>query len=534
MVSAHSNTQKTFFINAKIYDGENFLDNDTLIVQDTHFLALENYKNIKNLIDKNDAVIDLLGARVLPGFIEAHGHLISLGQSLSTLDLRKLTPEEIALCVKEQSKKQYAGTWIKGRGWDQNLWPSKQFPDSKMLKIVSPKNPVYLRRVDGHAVWLNDSALILAGINKNTPDPEGGIIVRDRDHNPTGILIDRAIDLVNHIANQLGPKELKEYFDRAAKHAVSMGITSFHDAGTDEKALELFIKEAKDRTIPLRIYAMLDGDDQKLVDKYLSSGPQQFADSLSIRSIKYFADGALGSRGALLIDEYHDQKGSKGLALIDEDTLANNTAKAIKAGFQIATHAIGDQANRMVLNAYERATKTSLNHDLRLRIEHAQLIDPRDHARFKELSVIASMQPIHCTSDMPWIPSRIGFDRLKGRAYPWRSLLRHDVKIAFGSDSPVEPINPILGLYAAVSRASIDDGKEFMPEERLSMKEALRAYFSDAAYAEFSEHKKGKIAPQFLADFVVFSDDILHLPKRAFLAAKPVMTVVGGKIVYQK
>lgn len=524
---------KTMFINAKIYDGENFIDADSFVVDQGRFLQIGSISEIQPLIAPEDSIVDLKGARVLPGFIEAHAHLLGLGQSMLNLDLRNLQPDQIIELVKKQATIQLAGSWIKGRGWDQNLWPSKTFPDVKMLRSIA-KHPVYLRRVDGHAAWVNDQALAIAGINKNTPDPVGGRILRNSLGEPTGILIDHAMDLVNSYVDTSSKKELEHHLELGIKKALSMGICSFHDAGANRAALDLFSEYAKSNRLDLRIFAMIDGEDQNLVDEYLKTGPKTITDFLTIRTIKYFADGALGSRGALLIDDYHDQPGSRGLSLSTEKQLFNQTSNALKAGFQVATHAIGDQANRMVLNAYERALSKVKSLDARLRVEHAQLVDPIDHIRFKNLSIIASMQPVHCTSDMAWVPDRLGSARLKDRAYPWRSLLNKGAVLAFGSDAPVESINPIEGLYAAVSRSSANSETPFMPEQQLTMKQALSGFYSGAAFAEFNEHQKGKISPGYFADFVVFNDDILHLSKSSFLKAEPVMTVVGGKIVFKR
>jgi len=439
--------------------------------------------------------------------------------------------------IKAQAQKQPPGTWIKGRNWDQNQWPGKTFPTAFMLKDVSSTHPIYLRRVDGHAAWVNDIALQKAGIKKETPDPPGGSIVKDSRGEPSGVLIDNAMGLVSALINKPTKTELLRYLELAENEALSRGITSLHDAGANKEMLDLYREQAQAQKLKLRIYAMIDGDDQALVNAYLAEGPKTFSDFLAIRSIKYFADGALGSRGALLLADYSDQKGHKGLKLIDQDQLIKKTSAALKHGFQVAIHAIGDAANRLVLNAYEAAKKTvSGNNDVRLRIEHAQLIDPSDHARFKKLNIIASMQPIHCTSDMAWAEERLGLDRLKDRAYLAKTLIDQGVVVAFGSDSPVEPINPILGLYAAVTRQN-NEGlpKEgFMPKERLTMKEALSAFYENAAFAEFSETTKGRIAPGYWADFVIFNEDILHMQKSAFLSAKPWMTVVGGEIVYKR
>lgn len=533
MFNNNLTAEKTAFINAKIFTGSKVSKDDAFLVKDGRFTQLGTVEEIKRLADAETSIVDLKNSVVVPGFIEAHAHLLGLGQSRLTLDLRNLSPHDVKSLVTTQAQKQSEGTWITGRGWDQNLWPEKNFPDKSMLKDIN--NPVYLRRVDGHAIWVNDAAIKIAGIDDDTKDPAGGQIIRDAHGKATGVLIDNAIDLVSKHLDKPSRKDLELYLELATKEALSLGITSFHDAGVSADVVALFEDLAKKNQLPLRLNVMLDGQDQDLVDRFFARGPV-IGDFLTIRSIKYFADGALGSRGASLLEPYHDQPDHSGLMLIDKKTLVAKTKAAISQGFQVATHAIGDGANRVVLDAYEDALKATNAKNTRLRVEHAQLIDPADHHRFRDLSVVASMQPIHCTSDMPWVPDRLGEERIKDRAYPWRSLLNQGAVLAFGSDAPVEDINPILGLYASVSRADVKGSPHegFMPEQKLKLIEALKGYHEGAAYAEFNEHQKGKIAPGYLADFAVFDTDILHPTKPTFLEAKPKMTVVNGAIVYKK
>ncbi|MCA9508441.1 MAG: amidohydrolase, partial [Myxococcales bacterium] len=514
---AYSGQAKKVFINAQIYDGENFLSEDSFIVENERFTKIAKRKEIEKNISKNDEIIDLNNARVLPGFIESHAHLLGIGRSILELDIRNMNPKQVAQALAKQARKQKPGTWIRGRGWDHNLWPEKQFPHAHMLKGVADKNPVYLRRVDGHAGWMNDYAMKVIGLDKNTLSPDGGLIIKDKNGLPTGVLVDNALSIVNKFAEIFSDEEIAQFFDKAVRHVLSFGITSFHDAGIDKKSLSVLLKKAQQNQLELRIYTMLDGEDEKFVEEYLKKGPQKINDYLSIRAIKYFADGALGSRGALLLKDYSDQADYQGLALISEKELHDKTLAALKKGFQVATHAIGDQANRVVLNAYEKALAQHPSFDARLRIEHAQLIDPMDHHRFKKLGVIASMQPSHCTSDMEWVADRLGFDRLAQRAYPWRSLIEKGAPLAFGSDAPVESVNPIEGLFAAVTRSKQPHSISFYPDQQLTLKEALNGYHSGAAFAEFSEHQKGKIARGFLADFVVYKEDILHPSKNEFL-----------------
>lgn len=532
MFTTNLSATKIAYINAKIFTGTDISKDTAFLVDNGRFLEFGDAEHIKAKA-KDIPVVDLKHALVMPGFIEAHAHLLGLGQSKVALDLRNLSQADIVKKVSDQVHAQSAGTWITGRGWDQNHWVDKSFPHKDSLKGI--KNPVYLRRVDGHAVWINDAAIKLAGIDDQTKDPAGGQIIRDPKGKATGVLIDNAIDLVSKYVDKPTRRDLELYLQLAVKEALSLGITSFHDAGSGTDAIALFEDMAQKNQLKLRLNVMIDGQEQQLVDRFLARGPL-IGDFLTVRSIKYFADGALGSRGAWLLEPYHDHAHHQGLLLIDKKDLTEKTKKAIAAGFQIATHAIGDGANRLVLDAYEDALKTTKAKNARLRVEHAQLVDPADHKRFSDLAVIASMQPIHCTSDMAWVPDRLGQSRVKDRAYPWRSLLNKGVVLAFGSDAPVEDINPILGLYASVTRADMKsipkDG--FLPEQKLKLTEALRGYHEGAAFAEFNEHQKGKIAPGYLADFAVFDTDLLHPEKKSFLDAKPFLTVVNGEVVYQR
>ncbi len=499
----------TGFINAQIFDGEKILQEDAFLVQNHKFILIDKSEKIQTLT-KN--IINLQNQFVMPGFIESHAHLVSLGRSLSILDLKNKSLQQILDLISKETKKAAPNSWIIGRGWDQNLWADKKFPNSSMLDSVSRNHKVCLIRTDGHAYWVNSQALKAAFITQQTKAPFGGQIIN-------GILLDNAMNLVSPLITTQNTK--KKYLELALKKASSVGITSFHDASTDKETLDLLTQMAQQKLLNTRVYAMLDGSDEKLVNNYLAKGPQNNNNLLVIRSIKYFADGALGSRGALLLQDYADDKGNKGLLLITKSDLVNKTKLAIKHNFQIATHAIGDAANKLVLDAYEEAQNKVFNK--RLRIEHAQIIDPSDHERFSKLNVIASMQPIHYLSDISWVPSRIGEKDLEKKAYPWASLLQHNTKLAFGSDAPVEDLNPILGLYAAVSRPGT---------QQLTMKQALKAYYEDAAYAEFNEHQKGKIAFNFLADFIVFKENIFKLTKTEFLATKVLKTFVGGKQVF--
>lgn len=527
--------ERKLFINTKIFNGQaSEVSADSFLIEDGLIKKIGKSNELLARFKKNTQVLDLKGALSMPGFIESHAHLIGLGQSKIMLDLRGLSPVQILERLKAQSKAQAHGTWITGRGWDQNLWPLKRFPNKDMLKDIH--NPVLLKRVDGHAIWVNQAAMDMVGVNGLIENPKGGQIIRDQNGAPTGVFLDRAMELISSYLKKPGHKDLELYLDLGIKEALSRGITSFHDAGASREELKLFAEQARAGALKMRIYAMIDGQDEDLVDEYLEAGPLFINNMLTIRTIKYFADGALGSRGALLLNDYHDAPKNRGLELISPKDIERKTTRAIHKGFQVATHAIGDAANRLVLNAYEAALLKTQAKDARLRIEHAQLVDPIDHHRFKQLGVIASMQPIHCISDMAWVRERVSPELLQDRAYPWRSLQKSGARLVFGSDAPVEDINPILGLYALVSRTDLVDRfkKSFMPEQKLTLRQALNGYFADAAFSEFSEDKKGKIKEGYWADIVVFDTDIIHPERRDFLEAVPLMSMVGGQIVFQR
>lgn len=522
------------FVNAKIYDGNRHINEaDAVYVEQGKIAKIGTHSSLK--LAKNTRIVDVKGGRLMPGFIEAHAHLLGIGQNKVNLDFRNKTLDEIITMLKTQAKKQPAGSWIEGRNWNHAILLSKNYSASRLLEQVSKTHPIALKRVDGHVLWVNDRALKMANITSSTPDPAGGTIVKDDVGEPTGILIDHAVNLVSSVMKKPKKSELERFLKLGQREALQHGITSIHDAGANKETLDLYKEHAKNGKLKLRIYAMIDGQDEELVEQYLKAGPVNEQDFLSIRSIKYFADGAMGSRGALLFDDYEDDKGNRGLALLDREALKKKTIRALKSGFQVATHAIGDAANRLVLDAYESAQQELNNKDGRLRIEHVQLVDEDDQIRFKKNHIIASMQPVHCTSDMAWMPDRLSIKRIKNRAFPWRTFIDQGVKVAFGSDSPVEPINPIMGIFAATTQQNEkflpQDG--YMPKEKLTLKEALNGFYNDAAYAEFAEKKKGKISEGYLADFVIFKEDILALPKKDFIKASPEMTIVGGEVFFQ-
>lgn len=482
--------------------------------------------------------IDAQGKAIVPGFIDSHGHLSALGASLATLDLRGLTSEaQIAARVAEAAHSKKPGEWIIGNGWDQNLWEPRVFPARDSLDRAAPANPVLLSRVDGHAIWVNTRALAEAGLNAQTSDPPGGKLERN-ERGLTGVLIDRARPLVENHVPVHNPAQREEDLERAAKLCSRLGLTTIHDAGIDRETLEAYRNLIARGALPLRIYAMIAVPGAaRLWNEYRAKGPE-IGDFLTVRSLKLIADGALGSRGAAMLDPYTDDPSNRGLLILDRPFIERTAREAIAAGFQVNTHAIGDRANRTVLEAYAAAfqeAKVDGKNNLRFRVEHAQIVAPEDFARFADLSILASMQPTHATSDMPWAATRVGASRIQG-AYAWRTFHKLGVHLPFGSDFPVENPNPIWGFYSAITRQDHNGNPPggWFPEQRLTRAEALRSWTIDGAYAAFEEDRKGSITPGKLADFVMLSDDIMQVAPERVWKAQVVMTVLDGKIVYQE
>jgi len=490
----------------------------------------------RRLFASASRAIDLHGATVLPGLIDAHVHLVSLGQSLLRLNLKDVGDEAEAIArVKERVASAAPNEWILGWGWDEGRWAS-HYPTNRALNSVSPNNPVFLVGLHGFAAWANEKALQLAGITKETKDPENGKILRDeKSGEPTGILLNRAQTLVETHIPAMTLEQTKKAVELAARECVRNGLTSVHDARVSPIMLNAFRDLIREDRLPLRIYAILDGADRVLVNEWLAREPElDPRHRLTIRSFKLFADGALGSRGAALLQPYSDAPQLKGVITTPEAEVYQLTRRSLEKGFQVCTHAIGDAANRMTLDAYARALgEFPQARDPRLRIEHAQVLAPTEIPRFTKLGVIPSMQPTHVTSDMTWAEKRVGPQRIKG-AYAWRSLLATGVHLPLSSDFPGETLNPFYGIYAAVTRQdpSGNPAGGWYPEQRLTLNEALRGYTIEAAYAEFEEQAKGSIERGRLADFTVISRDINRLAAKEILSIHVLKTFIGGKLVY--
>jgi predicted amidohydrolase YtcJ len=477
---------------------------------------------------------DLEGKTVMPGIIESHGHLLNLGQSAMELKLVGIaTPEEAARRVAERVAGTPAGEWIIGWGWDEGAWASS-YPTNEVLNRAAPQNPVWLKGLHGFAGWANAKALELAGVNQRTPDPENGRILKHKDTGkPTGILLNQAQPLVSRHVAPLAPAKIEEALLLAQEDCLRHGLTSVHDANVTRPVLDALHSLAASGRLKIRVYAMLDGTDKDLVDEYLKRGPE-IDPWLTVRSIKVFADGALGSRGAALAQPYSDKPETSGVERVSPEDLMLLTVRALRAGFQVATHAIGDRANRNTLDAYEAALKAvPATGDPRLRIEHAQVVALQDIPRFAQLRIVCSMQPPHCTSDMPWAESRVGPERIKG-AYAWRRFLDAGVRLALNSDFPGETLDPFSGMYAAETRQTADGKPEggWYPDQRLTRAEVLRAYTVESAYSGFDETLKGRIAAGMLADFIVLSADIASITSRALLNLRVEQAWVAGSHVF--
>ena len=479
------------------------------------------------------AVVDLAGAHVYPGFTEAHGHFAGYGAALEQVDLvGTASLAEVVARVRAAVQGIPPGEWVLGRGWDQNDWSDKDFPTADELSRAIPDRPVLLRRVDGHAVLVNAAALKLAGIDATTPDPPGGRILRDAKGQPTGVLIDVAAEKLGVVLPHPTAGAIERRYLLAGRRLASLGITEIHDAGTSRPELAVLRRMQRAGTLPVRVYVMLDGSDDELLAAELAAGRSLTGDGmLAVRAVKLYADGALGSRGALLTDPYSDEPGRCGLEVTGEARLVEVVRRAGEAGFQPCTHAIGDAAVKRVLDVYGCALDTDAK--LRPRVEHAQIVRPEDVPRFAALGAIASVQPTHCTSDMPWAPARLGGERIAW-AYRWRSLLAAGARLCLGSDVPVESPDPRLGLWAAVTRrtpAGTPPEGWNLPEA-LTIAEAIAGYTTGAAYAAFEEAWRGTLAPAFAADLTVIDRDLAAVPPQDILRARILRTVVGGRDVY--
>jgi predicted amidohydrolase YtcJ len=481
--------------------------------------------------------IDAGGRAVIPGLIDAHAHLMGLGLSMMNADLAGArSVEEIIARLRSHEATLPEGAWLLGRGWDQNLWPTREFPTRQDLDAAFPDRPVWLTRVDGHAAWGNTAALRTAGRNlldAHVADPEGGRILREDDGSPTGVFIDTAMRFVGQAVPQVSPDDRRRALRLAIGETSRFGLTGIHDAGIDLETIALYRRAIDEDDFNLRVYGMIGGAGETL-NYFCQNEPiLDYGDRLTVRSIKLYIDGALGSRGAALLEDYADDPGNDGLLMLAEAEYRAIVERAMGCGLQVNTHAIGDRGNRVVLDAYEAAGARQGGNDGRHRIEHAQVVELSDIPRFAQQGVIASMQPIHATSDMYWAEDRVGAERARG-AYAWRKMLDEGVRLAFGSDFPVEPVNPLLGFFAALTRQDAEGWPEggWFPDQALSRAETLHAFTLGAAYAAFQEEVTGSISVGKWADFVILSRDIMQVPVEEILETEVAATFVGGTKVF--
>jgi predicted amidohydrolase YtcJ len=482
-------------------------------------------------------VLDLGGRTVIPGMVDAHAHLLGLGEALRIVNLfGAKSYDEVIARVVARAKGVPPGQWILGRGWDQNQWGDTRFPTHEALSRALPNNPVYLTRVDGHAGLANATAMRAANVTAATKDPSGGKIQRTANGDPTGVFIDNAKDLVERAIPSSTREETRAAIRAAIAESQHWGLVGLHDAGESRSTIDLMEEMAKAGEINFRLYVMIS-DDSAAIAHYFARGPQSglYDNHLWIRTVKLYADGALGSRGAALLEPYSDDATNKGLLVSAPAHIQDVATRALRAGFQVATHAIGDRGNRLVLDAYEAALKVDPTADHRFRIEHAQILNHDDIPRFAELGVIPSMQAVHQTSDMYWAGSRLGQGRLLG-AYAWRSLLETGIVVPNGSDFPVEAVNPLLSFHSAVARQDAENWPAggWFPEQKMTREEALKSMTIWPAFAAFQESAMGSLTIGKLADFVILDRDIMTVADRDILGTNVVATYIGGKAVYER
>lgn len=513
--------------NAKIYDPVDGWIGSAVAARGDKIVIIGNEAAVRPYIQNTTRILDAGGGLVLPGLQDAHGHLLNLGFDLEIVDLRGGRSEaEMASRVAEYAKSHPEG-WLLGRSWDQNLWENKQFPTRASLDAVTERRPALMTRVDGHAVLANSSAMILAGVTRNTPEPAGGKIMKDSAGEPTGVFIDEAISLVSRVVPARSNADRERAMLHAQKEALAAGLVCVHDAGlsaADQSMLESLDNRG---LLKLRIYGMAAA---AAMPRAAHRGNRY-----ELRAVKAYADGALGSRGAAMLAPYSDDPGNTGLFISTPEELHAVAADCAARNLQLCTHAIGDRGNRMVLDVYESILKNRPDlADARWRVEHCQVVAHGDFERFQQLKLIASMQPTHATSDGPWAPARVGAQRMEG-AYAWRRFLNLRIPLAFGSDFPVESHDPRFGIFTSLTRRAPErpDDAPFGPGEPLTMKETLAAFTTGAAWASFHESDRGRIQAGYAADFTIFNTDFINNnDPKAVLQSRVIWTIVGGAVAF--
>jgi predicted amidohydrolase YtcJ len=519
-----------------------------LAVRADRIVAMGTSAEVRRLVGPATRVVDLQGQLAIPGFIEGHGHFTGVGAAELQLKLMQATSwEEIVSMVAAAVKGAKPGQWIYGRGWHQEKWTTRPnpavegFPTRASLDAVSPDNPVILTHASGHASFANSKAFQLSGISRTTPDPPGGDLVRDAAGTPTGLLRERASGLIRAGTGEPAATaeervaRSRRILELASREVVSKGITTFQDAGSSFADVDLMKTMVDEEKIGVRLWVMIRENNAALAKNLSKYRMVDYGRGhLTVRAIKHSIDGALGSRGAWLLEPYADKPDSSGLNTTPVDVIAATAALALEHGYQLCVHAIGDRANRETLDIFERAFKAHpARRDLRWRVEHAQHLSRSDIPRFGQLGVIASMQGVHCTSDAPYVPDRLGPTRAAEGAYVWQKLMKSGAVVINGTDAPVEDVDPIASYYATVSRKTAG-GRVFFPDQRMSRMEALKSYTLDAAYAGFDEATRGSLEVGKYADVAVLSKDILSVPEDEIPSAQVTYTIVGGKVLYQR
>ena len=492
------------------------------------------FNSTETLPQENILIIDGHGKTLLPGLIDAHGHVLSYGQSLMQVDLNGVLSEQEAIQrAVDYHQKNKGSTWLLGRGWNQVLWKNKQYPQAISLDEYFKNTPIWFKRIDGHAGWANTKAMQLAGIDRTSVSPDGGEIIKDAKGNPTGVFIDNAMNLITDNIPEISAEEMKLALIKAMDTLAKVGLTSVHDAGINNTNINAYKTLAAENKMPIRVNAMIDVNDKQL-NKILAQGHFQSPDDkFIINSVKISADGALGSRGAALIEDYSDLADHKGLLLYNQQTLALLIKTAINAGFQVNTHAIGDNANKIVLDLYQQFISDEKTKQMRHRIEHAQILRVEDIPRFAKLGVIASMQATHATSDKNMAQDRLGEKRILG-AYAWQKLIKANAIIAGGSDFPIESANPFFGLHASVTRQDHQNQPEsgWLAKDAMSIKQAFKSFTLNGAYAAHQEKIIGSLAQNKKADFILLDQDIFKIDSTEIWKTQVLQTWVGGKRVH--